>query len=169
MRRAFTMIELVMVIVILGILSSVAISKMALTRDDAILTKGRSQVASIRSAISLLKSKNMMSGSGKIYPDRLDALGANTSSDGDKLFDYDTNDGNASRKLLDYPIYSKDANGKWRKTAELATPNLITTTYVFKALNKDIAFVYNSKNGTFDCNHTSSDAKVKKYCKALAE
>jgi general secretion pathway protein G len=163
MRKAFTMIELVMVIVILGILSSVAISKMAVTRDDAILTKGRSQVASIRSAISLLKSKNMMSGTGKIYPDRLDALPNpnNASNDGDKLFDYDTNDGNASRKLLDYPIYSKDANGNWRKTAK--------NKYVFKALKTDITFIYTPSNGSFDCNHTSSDAKVKKYCKALAE
>jgi len=161
MRKAFTMIELIMVIVILGILSSVAISKMAVTRDDAILTKGRSQVASIRSAISLLKSKNMMSGSGKIYPDQLDALSSNTSSDGDKLFDYDTNSSDESKKLLDYPIYSKDENGNWKKTAK--------NNYVFKALKTDITFIYTPSNGSFDCNHTSSDANIKKYCQALAE
>ena len=161
MKKAFTMIELVMVIVILGILSSIAVSKMAVTRDDAILTKGRSQVASIRSAISLLKSKNMMSGSSSIYPSRLDALSTTTSSDGDKLFDYDTNSSDLSKKLLDYPIYSKNANGNWRKAAQ--------NIYTFKAINTDINFTYDNTDGSFDCNHTSSDTKIKEYCKALAE
>ena len=36
MRTAFTMIELVFVIVILGILAVVAIPKLAATRDDAV-------------------------------------------------------------------------------------------------------------------------------------
>ena len=153
MRKAFTMIELIMVIVILGILSSVAISKMAMTRDDAILTKGRSQVASIRSAISLLKSKNMMTGNG-LYPPFLDD--EHIASD-KKLFDGN----NSIGKLLDYPIYAKDENGNWRKTAQ--------NSYVFKALNTDINFTYNPNDGSFDCDHTSSDANIKKYCKALAE
>ena len=153
MRKAFTMIELIMVIVILGILSSIAVSKMAVTRDDAILTKGRSQVASIRSAISLIKSKNMMTGNG-LYPPFLDDEHITNDK---KLFD-----GNSSiGKLLDYPIYAKNENGNWIKTAQ--------NSYVFKALNTDINFTYNPNDGSFDCDHASADAKVKEYCKALAE
>ena len=39
MRKGFTMIELIFVIVILGVLASVAIPRLAATRDDAELSK----------------------------------------------------------------------------------------------------------------------------------
>ncbi len=44
MKKAFTMIELVFVIVILGILASVAIPKLAATRDDAEVATGVQRV-----------------------------------------------------------------------------------------------------------------------------
>ena len=43
-KSAFTMIELIFVIVILGILASVAILKLAATRADAQITKGRADI-----------------------------------------------------------------------------------------------------------------------------
>ena len=46
------MIELVFVIVVIGILSAIAIPKFAATRDDAIITKARTTVASVRSALA---------------------------------------------------------------------------------------------------------------------
>ena len=39
MKKAFTMIELIFVIVIIGILASIAIPKLAATRDDAVIAK----------------------------------------------------------------------------------------------------------------------------------
>ena len=153
MKKAFTMIEIIFVIVILGILSSVAISKMAVTRDDAIISKGRSEVAAIRNAISLTRNTNILMGKGTGYLTRLDHLGGATSSDGDPLFDKNSTGADAAR-LLDYPIYSKQKNG-WRKSAN--------NKYTFNAMNTDVEFTYNPSTGSFDCTHTI------KLCKDLTE
>jgi len=159
-RSGFTMIELVMVVVVLGILASIAVSKMAVTRDDAMMTKGRSDISAIRSSISLKRSTNMMTGNG-LNPKRLDALTTTSSNDGDPLFDYDSNKSDSKQKLLDYPIYAKNKNGYWSKTA--------ADQYVFQILDTNITFDYDNTVGSFDCNHTSNKAKIKKYCKSLTE
>ena len=70
-KKAFTMIELIFVIVILGILATVAIPRLMATRTDAVLVKGKSTVASIRSAISIEKGIRLMRGNGG-YPEILD-------------------------------------------------------------------------------------------------
>ena len=56
------MLELVFVIVIIGILATIAIPKLWVTRDDAIITKARTQVANIRSSIVNAYSANILSG-----------------------------------------------------------------------------------------------------------
>jgi general secretion pathway protein G len=129
-HSAFTMIELVFVIVILGILAAVAIPKMGATRDDAMLVKGKSQVASIRSGISLLKSKMLLEGNTTAITKLDDAT---ASAEGQSLF----------KDVLEYPIVSKNSDGNWMKTG--------ATRYTFQLLGKTNTFDYNTTSWQFNC------------------
>jgi len=62
------MVELVFVIVILGILASIAIPRLAASRDDAQIVKGKADIAAIRMSIAMKRSENLLSGNAK-YPD----------------------------------------------------------------------------------------------------
>jgi general secretion pathway protein G len=140
MKKSFSMIELVFVIIVIGILAAVALPKLWVTRDDAIITKVRTDVANIRSAIANLHTKKLMTGIDT-YPEALDD--ANT-DEGQELFD-----GNSSiGQLLNYPIYSKNADGHWMKTGD--------TNYTVKVMSNDIKFNYYEDNGHFDCKSLNS-------------
>ena len=61
-REAFTMLELTFAIAVIAILATIAIPKFAATRDDAIITKARTTVASVRSALSTERQKRILRG-----------------------------------------------------------------------------------------------------------
>jgi len=52
MKHAFTMVELIFVIVILGILAAVAIPKLSATRDDALIARMSQNIATAASEIA---------------------------------------------------------------------------------------------------------------------
>ncbi len=52
MKKAFTMVELIFVIVIIGILASVAIPRLSATRDDALIAKNSEYIMGIMAEIS---------------------------------------------------------------------------------------------------------------------
>jgi len=61
-QKAFTMIELVFVIVVIGILSAIAIPRLAATRDDAVITKARATVAAVKSSVRTERQKRILKG-----------------------------------------------------------------------------------------------------------
>jgi len=147
-KQGFTIIELVFVIVVIGILSAIAIPRLAVTRDDAMLVKVRSQVAAIRSGIAMQKNKNLLEGTTPFIPANLDSV-ITYNSDQQRLFNYA--DGNSSN-VLEYPIYSKtNHDGSWVKTGVNA--------YSVQISNTAVAFDYNASSAIFDCNHTTQNCK----------
>ena len=149
MRKAFTMIELVFVIVVIGILATIAIPKFSATRDDAVLVKAKTTVANIRSSLSSEVQRRALAG---IYTQVTD-LGGQTGYEKD-LFDFfDGN--NTNPRVLEYPIKScKDANaqGCWVKSA--------TGKYQFKFPNS-IGGVANFEvsNNRFECKSSWDKCK----------
>lgn len=134
------MIELVFVIVILGILASVAIPRLVATRSDAYITKGRSDVSAIRSGIALQRSRMMLEGNNS-FPANLDAINANYGNSNQRLFNF--SDSNASN-ILEYPIFSQaDRDGGWVKTGANA--------YAYRVGGAATDFNYTNANGLFNC------------------
>jgi general secretion pathway protein G len=154
-RHAFTMIELVFVIVVIGILAAIAIPKFAATRDDAQIAKGRSDVAAIRSAIVSERQTRLLRGDS-IY---INKLHSSTTS----LFD-----GNGSSTLLQYGIALGSSNGHWNSptTISATSPNA-QYTYVYTVAGKNVLFTYTQSNGTFDCNRTNTTYGA--MCKLLVD
>ncbi len=98
-RKAFTMIELIFIIVIIGILSAVAIPKFAMNRDNAIMAKAKNTVASVRSALATERQKHILQGEfGAI-----DQLSSVTLA-GENKYIFDGFDGNVSNPVLSYSL-----------------------------------------------------------------
>lgn len=143
-KNAFTMIELVFVIVVLGILSAVAIPRLAATRTDAQITKARADISSIRSAIINERQTRLFRGQ-PAFISRLDA-GVGT---GAGVLIFDTN---GTNQILQYGMRTKAGNGGWLKATN--------TTYTFTVLGVANTFTYNSANGTFGCTTGAHCSKL---------
>jgi general secretion pathway protein G len=140
MKKAFTMIELIFVIVIIGILAGVAIPKLAASRDDAQIVKAKTVVASIRNALSMERQKRILRG---------DFTTITSVGDSINVFDKFSADKNGNEAdVLEYPIKSEDAKDKWHFSAETGKDG--RDQYIFKSVLDDVAFEV--VNGKFECD-----------------
>jgi len=138
MKNAFTMIELMFVIVILGILSAIALPKFATTKNLADIAKGRSDVMAIRSSILSERQSQLIKGVNTYIP----KLDSNLTT----LFT-----GTATRTLLKYGITPGATDGKW-SAADNTGKN-----YNFKVKGVPIPFTYDNATGIFTCNTTAAN------------
>ena len=113
-QKAFTLLELTFVIVIVGILSAIAIPKFAATRDDATITKAITTVAAVRNAIATERQKRILK--GDFNP--ITALSANIAY----IFDtFNADRDGVTNRVLEYPLPScatlGKASGCWKLNA----------------------------------------------------
>lgn len=132
MKKAFTLIELVFVIVILGVLATVAIPKLIVTRDDAEIAKAKSQIAAVRSGIQLKRNEMILSGR-QGYPTNLE--------DGACCFG-----GILSTKIEQ----RKDDNSYgWQKEND--------DSYTINTNKEKVNFTYSASDGSFKCEDATTD------------
>lgn len=148
-RKAFTMLELVFVVVIIGILSAVAIPRFAVTRDDAILAKDKAVVGSVRSALVMERQKRILRGDFTPITS-LNSTGTNVAF---STFSPDNNDKKAD--VLEYHVNDCTGLGKTK-----GCWSVIGTTYrYYMPLTGTVDF--NITNGRFDCiTPTDSNCKL---------
>jgi general secretion pathway protein G len=105
-KKAFTMVELVFVIVIIGILSAIAIPKLAATRDDAVIAKARATIASVRSSLNTERQKRILRGNFTPVGDL-----------GDSTYAFSYFDSNTSHPVVGYPIKNcvAEEDGCWER------------------------------------------------------
>ena len=132
-KNAFTMIELVFVIVVLGILAAVAVPKLAATRTDAVISKGVADVSSIRSAIMTERQARLITGNSNY----ISGIALNT--------------GGLFGGVLTYSITDSTDSGHWTSTG--ADSNA-SATYIYKIDNTPCNFTYTRSTGKFDTNST---------------
>ena len=150
-KKAFTMIELVFVIVILGILSAVAIPQFTATKKDAEISKGRADVASVRSAIITERQSRLITGDSSFI-----AAGTATG----KL-----DSGGLFGGVLTYPVTQEDSSGHWHgRTGSSDSASSVK----FKVDQTDVTFTYTRSSGIFTCDRTVSGL-AGTYCKNLID
>jgi general secretion pathway protein G len=129
-RGAFTMIELVFVIVVVGILAGIAIPKFAATRDDAIVSKARATIGSVRSALSMERQKRILRG---------DFNTTLQTPSGSRVFVIKAN--NQESNLTEYPVKKCPASGTksncWERRAN--------DTFIFHGPGGSCVFKINSQ------------------------
>jgi len=155
-KQAFTMIEVVFVIVILGILAGVAIPKLSATRSDAQIAKARANIASIRSAIVTERQTRLIRGQRAFVPKGT----ATYTVTGDTNTYKQMDNGGLFGGVLTYPIANiASTNGKWSSST--------SGEYKFRINNVDTTFIYSdstgadkTKYGTFVCAAGTNDCDV---------
>ena len=126
MKNAFTMIELVFVIVVIGILAVVAVPKFAPIIGDARTAKAKEILSSVRSAIATERQRQVLRGS----------FTGITSLRGDNSGVFSTFNDASGRKVLEYDVQSCDHRGCWK---------------VDPSGTAGVDYIYKSKSG--DCKY----------------
>ena len=154
-KKGFTMIELIFVIVVIGILSAIAIPKLAATRDDATITKAIATVGSVRSAVATERQKRILKGD---FTHPVETL--HTSGSGNAFDVFNADKDSIQNRVLEYSMPDCTSLGKssgcWKVSGSGASS---TYTYVMPTSGDEVDF--NITAGRFDCKvPTNANCKL---------
>lgn len=145
-KSAFTMVELIFVVVIIGILASIAIPRLAASRDDAEISKAQVTVASVRNALAMERQKRILR--GDYTP--ITALGSNATGEVFSQFSPDQSGNQAD--VLEYSVLSSTSSGNW-------SINATDTSYTYhQNAMEDVVFTI--VNNRFECDMNEAGCKL---------
>ena len=146
MRKAWTMVELIFVIVIIGVLAGIAIPKFSDTKNAANIVSAKATVASVKSALSTERQLRVLRGDfGEINSLNNDGNGAFTVFNPDRA--------GVSRSVLEstVPVCVGSETGCWQAAGT-------TYTYVMPAGMTGVA-TFTLANGQFNCDPTDTNCQ----------
>lgn len=148
MKKAFSLLEIIFVIAVLALLSSIALNSNFGFLTNANMTQTKAEIALIRSSLNSNKNRRIIQGLTP-YPTLLDLAKNNTENE--MLFA-----GTQEETLLTHPLMAtttiKKEAGKFAK---------ISSTQYWVYIDKEnyIEFVYDKDKGTFGCDYENALCK----------
>jgi len=149
MKRAFSLIEIIVSILIIGLLGTFAITKFFNSIDKSNELKIKSEVALINEAINRVYSNQILLGNSNFVLERLDDASINIAKE--SLFM-----GYEEYVLLDTVILSSSSDkkelGKWIKVSD-------TNYRVYLTKEKVLDFVFDRNEALFSCDEKDDFCK----------
>ncbi|NPA03450.1 MAG: prepilin-type N-terminal cleavage/methylation domain-containing protein [Epsilonproteobacteria bacterium] len=127
-KKGFTLIEIIFVLVVIGILASLALPKFGETLNQADLVSARAKVAAIRNGLEIYKSKHLLLGEDP-YPPLLE-------DDSQHLFS----------NVLSTPTTPSNKRGGWERDS--SNPKRYR---YYLGTDSYLVFEYDDQAGTFKC------------------
>lgn len=157
MKNAFSMIELVFVIVVIGILAGVAMPKLFANRDTAEIVKFKEEIEAVRKGIEAYAGSQYIETGVKKYPTSLCNATSNCTTSS-SLFDFLTN--------ISIPHRNSVSSGRNFIFSGGGSEILIMKNYETR---QGYAFSYDSNNGNFTCINKNINGYTALPCKDLGE
>ena len=109
------MLELIFVIVIIGILASIALPKFSISRDDALIVNGKATLAAVRASITTQRQKRVLRG------DFTDITDLSSTGSGQIFTTFNADNRGIKSEVLTYPLKSGSTPGLWQKSGSTYT------------------------------------------------